>query len=132
MVLEKGIINRKEFAVGSEHSADQIGSGDLEVLGTPALAAFIENTCKESVAEFLTPDSTTVGTRLDLEHLKASKIGAVIECSSELTEIDGRIMTFQVTCKDTGLTIGRAVHTRVVVDRNRFMAGLNKQTKPKK
>ena len=126
MVLEKGIINKKEFAVRPEHSANHIGSGDLEVLGTPALAAFIEITCKESVAEFLAVGSTTVGSKLDLEHLKASKIGAVIECISELTEIDGRIITFQVTCADAGHTIGRAAHTRVVVDRERFMAGLNK------
>ena len=126
MGLEKGIINRKEFTALPEHTASFIGSGDLEVLGTPALAAFMEITCKESVAEHLPNGSTTVGTRLDLEHLKASKIGSVIACSCELTEISGRMITFQVTCEDSGHTIGRAVHTRVVVDSSRFMAGLNK------
>ena len=126
MVLEKGIINRTEFTVLPEHSANYIGSGDLEVFGTPALAAFVEITCKGSVAEFLAPGSTTVGTKLDLDHLKASKICAVIECISELTEITGRSITFQVICKDSGHTIGRAAHTRVVVDKDRFMAGLNK------
>lgn len=126
MTLEKGIINRREFIVQKEHGADFIGSGDLEVLGTPALAAFMEITCREAVAKFLPDASTTVGTRLDLEHLKPSPIGALIECISELTEIDGRIITFQVTCEDSGHTIGRAAHTRVVVDRIRFMAGFNK------
>lgn len=129
MTLEKGIINRKEFTVQKEHGADFIGSGDLEVLGTPALAAFMEITCREAVAQFLPDASTTVGTRLDLEHLKASSIGATITCISELTETAGRILTFQVTCEDAGHTIGQAVHTRAVVDRARFMAGLNKQTK---
>ncbi len=126
MALEKGITNNREFTVQKEHSADFIGSGDLEVLGTPALAAFMEITCRESVAEHLPQNSTTVGTRLDLQHLKASAVGAVIQCRSELTELDGRLITFQVTCIDRGVIIGQAAHTRAIVDRERFMAKLNK------
>lgn len=126
MSLEKGIIIRNVFTVRDEDGADRIGSGDLAVLGTPALAAFIERTCRQLIQGSLPVAQTSVGTRLDLEHLKPSRIGALIECIAELTERDGRVIHFQVTCHDSGHTIGRAAHTRVIVDRERFLAGLNK------
>ena len=64
----------KEFLKESQ-TAKMLGSGDLEVLGTPALAAMIEQTAKEAVKDQLSVGETTVGTVLELRHLFPSAVG---------------------------------------------------------
>ena len=70
------------------------------------------------------PDgSTTVGTRVELEHLLASPVGETVRVAARLDHLDGRLLRFEVVATDDGdRLLGRATVTRVLVDRERFMA----------
>ena len=57
----------KEFLVKESQTAKMLGSGDLEVLGTPALAAMIEQTAKEAVKDQLSVGETIVVTMTSIE-----------------------------------------------------------------
>ena len=57
-----------ELRVTEADTAVAVGSGDLPVLGTPRLVAWLEAATCAVLAEHLTPGSTTVGTRVDVEH----------------------------------------------------------------
>lgn len=110
--------------VGDGNTAVGMGSGDLPVFATPAMAALMENAAMMAVAGHLPAGSTTVGTEIGVSHVKASPVGARITASAELVEVDGRRLVFAVRAWDERGTIGEGSHTRFVVDRDRFMSKL--------
>lgn len=107
--------------VTSADTASALGSGDLEVLGTPRVLAWCEEaTC---AALDLSPAQTSVGTRIDLEHLAASPIGAQVTATATVIYSDGRLVRFQVVAQDAdGTLLATGEVRRVVVDRERFLA----------
>ena len=75
-----------------------------------------------SVGNFLDEGCGTVGILLNAEHLAASPIGMHVRTESELTEIDGRVLTFSVRSYAGGELIGKGVHKRCIINSERFMA----------
>ena len=65
------------FTVTDADTAAAVGSGDLAVLGTPRLLAWCEAATCAALAASLSAEQTRVGTRVSLEHLAASPVGAV-------------------------------------------------------
>lgn len=120
--LLPGMIYEESRIVGKEDTAEFHGSGDLPVYATPAMVALMEYAAKELVKPGLAPGETTVGTRMDITHLKATPVGNEISVKAELTEIQGRKVSFTIEAYDKETLIGQAVHERAVVDRERFMA----------
>ena len=112
--------------VAATATAEYIGSGDMAVLATPALAALMENAAMMAVAAELPEGSTTVGTRLELNHLKASAVGVEVVAEAVLTAMDGRRLTFRVEAREGGQLVGECTHERVIVDRERFLAKIGK------
>lgn len=107
--------------VSDADTALAVGSGDLEVLGTPVVLAWCEEaTC---AALELSPEQTSVGTRIDLEHLAASPVGAEVTATATVIHTDGRLVRFQVAALDAaGTLLAAGEIRRVIVDRERFMA----------
>lgn len=117
--------------VTDDDTALALGSGDLPVLATPRLLAWLEEaTCK--ALDLDTPSSekgrvTSVGTRADIEHLAASAVGTVITTTATVVHTDGRLVKFQVAAQDgSGQLVGSGEVRRVVVDRERFMGRVNR------
>ena len=119
----------KQFTADKASLASAMGSGTLDVFATPALVAALENTCMESIAADLQEGTTTVGTRIDVEHLAASTPGAIIRCECTLVEQEGRRYTFGVKAYDGEELIGRGIHERVAVLSERFLAKLEARSK---
>ena len=107
--------------VSASNTAATLGSGDMDVFATPAMVALMENAAMKAVAAALPEGSATVGTQMNTSHIKASPLGAAITASAVLTEVEGRKLTFAVKAWDDKGVIGEGVHTRFVVDRERFM-----------
>ena len=115
---------QREFVVGEADTARSLGSGDLDVLGTPRLLAWCEAVTCAAVADSLSLGQTSVGTRVSLEHLAASPVGERVSVSASLSYADGRLLRFEVvaTRADEGTVVGHGEVTRVVVDRERFLS----------
>lgn len=106
------------------HTAEFMGSGTLPVLATPALVAFMENTAMKLLSD-LPEGETSVGTLMDVRHLKASGVGETITCKAELTGQEGRKYTFALEATNQhGEIIGQGIHERFAVNVERFMAKL--------
>jgi fluoroacetyl-CoA thioesterase len=107
--------------VTAADTARALGSGDLDVLGTPRVLAWLEEaTC---AALDLDASRTSVGTRVELEHLAASPVGAEVTATATLVHTDGRLVRFQVAAHDAaGVLLATGEVRRVVVDRERFLA----------
>lgn len=109
--------------VQANQTAIQIGSGLLPVFATPALVALMENTAMQLIE--LPEGSSSVGISICVKHLKASPIGAQIECTATLTAIDGRKYSFEIKATDkNGDLIGEATHERFLVNIEKFMSKL--------
>lgn len=119
--LSPGITNKKSVAVIIENTALAMGSGTLRVFATPAMIALCEGCCAESVEDLLDEGMTSVGTKVDIEHLAASPLGASILCKSKLVAVDGRRLDFEVEVYDNVDLIGKGTHTRFIVDADRFV-----------
>lgn len=119
--MEPGIKHTEKITVTEKDTAKVYGSGTLEVLATPAMAALMEKTAMNSVTPFLEAGQATVGTKLEIEHLSASPIGIEIQCESELVEIDRKRLVFEVTAYDEAGLIGKGKHERFIIDTARFM-----------
>ena len=117
-----------EFTVTDDDTAEAVGSGDLPVLGTPRLLAWAEAATCAAVASTLEEGQTSVGTRIQLEHVAASPVGATVSVTASVVHTDGRLLRFEVVAEhavgqDTKV-VGHGEVTRVVVDRERFLSRL--------
>lgn len=119
-ILSPGIINEKSIAVTIENTAVAMGSGTLRVFATPAMVALVEGCCAESVEDLLGEGITSVGTKVEIEHLAASPLGASILCKSTLIAVDGRKLSFTFEVYDNKELIGKGSHTRFTVDAEKF------------
>ena len=115
------------FTVTESDTAASVGSGDLPVLGTPRLLAWLEAATCAAIADELSEQQTSVGTRVSLEHLAASAVGQEVRVTATVTHRDGRLLRFEVVAVDSQeQNVGHGEVTRVVVDRERFMARLRR------
>lgn len=115
------------FTVTEEDTALAVGSGSLAVLGTPRLLAWCEAATCAAIAPVLSPGSTSVGTRVQLEHLLASAVGQEVEVSASSSYVDGRLHRFVVAARHVSgnaKVIASGEVTRVVVDAERFLSRL--------
>jgi predicted thioesterase len=109
--------------VTAADTARALGSGDLEVLGTPRLVAWLEAATCAAVDDVIGADETTVGTRIAVEHLKATPVGAEVITTATVQHVDGRLLRFDVVAEQVdGVVVGHGEITRVRVDRARFLA----------
>ena len=110
--------------VTDDDTAAAVGSGDLEVLATPRLLAWLEEATCGAVG--LDAASTSVGTRVELEHLAPSPVGAEVTATATVVHRDGRLVRFQVVAHDAaGTVLATGEVQRVVVDRERFLSRLD-------
>ena len=126
MDIEVGARASVHRTVTEADTAAALGSGSLPVLGTPRLLAWCEAaTC--AVVDRVLPDGrTSVGTRVQVDHVAASPVGADLEVSATVAYADGRLLRFDVvalTGADRTL-VAQGEVTRVVVDRDRFLSRL--------
>lgn len=113
-----------EFTVTDDDTASALGSGDLPVLGTPRLLAWSEAATCAAIEEHLHGGQTSVGSRVQLDHVGASPVGAVLRVTANVTHVDGRLVRFEVVAEHAAdaKVVGHGEVTRVVVDRDRFMS----------
>ncbi len=121
--LHKGMKAEIDHVVTNGDTASAVGSGALPVLATPRLIGWLEAATCAAVDEALPAGSTSVGTRLGLEHLRPAIVGTRVSCLATLAHVDGRLLRFEVVATgEDGRVLAHGEITRVVVDEARFLA----------
>jgi fluoroacetyl-CoA thioesterase len=119
----------RSFAVQESDLATALGSGDVPVLATPRLIAWMEAATVAAVAGALPASDTTVGTAVEIDHVAASPLGASVTVSATVQGIEGKALRFDCEAVQThpdgsSTVIGHGSITRAIVDRERFQARL--------
>lgn len=125
MPLTVGLKGRAETLVTKENTALAVGSGSLDVFATPMMIALMEKAATAAVDGFWEEGQSTVGTHMDVSHDAATPLGMRVWAEAELTALDGRALTFAVSAFDEAGPIGKGIHTRFVIQKEKFMAKAN-------
>ena len=111
----------KKLTVKKENLASVVGSGSLDGLATPAVAALMEGAAAELAQSVLNNDElTTVGTAISIEHTSPTPLGAEVEAEARLVKTEGRLFFFELTARDNAGEIAKGTHTRVSVKAEKF------------
>lgn len=125
MAIAPGLEAVAEHVVTDADTAAALGSGDVAVYATPAVVALCERAAVATLSGHLDAMQTSVGTNISIDHLAPTAIGRRVEAHARLERVDGRTLHFVVDASDDAGEIARGTHVRVVVDRERFIAGAN-------
>lgn len=121
MALKTGLSAAVELVVADTDTAPAHNSGDVPVLATPRLVALCEEAACDAIAGSLDPGQTSVGMRVQFDHLNPTMVGAPVTAEATLEKVAGRRLTFTVSATDPRGLIGAGKVTRVVVDVDRFL-----------
>ena len=92
------------------------------MLGTPRLIALVEEASLNALSDQLPKDQTTVGMRVQIDHLQPTAVGGKVFAEATLERIEGRRLTFTVSAYDDKGLVAAGKVTRVVVQLERFLA----------
>lgn len=119
--IPAGVSHSREITVSETDSACRFGSGLVNVFATPALIALLESVALESIQNLLPTGYTSVGSEVNMKHLKATPIGNKVKADTYLKSFDGRKLVFELHAWDDNGLIGIGTHTRVIVEEKLFM-----------
>ena len=116
-----GLSAKLDHVVVEEDTARAMGTGSVPVLATPRLIALCEEASFTAVEHELQPGETTVGTKVQIDHLAPTATGHTVQAEACVEKISGRRVTFTVSVNDERglIAVGRV--TRVIVDVERFL-----------
>jgi predicted thioesterase len=119
--LATGLRGEVRLTVTDADTARALGSGSVDVLGTPRVVALVEEASCKALENHLDPGTTSVGMRVRVDHLLPTPVGAEVVAEAVLERIEGRRLTFTVSASDERGLVAAGKVTRVVVDLERFM-----------
>lgn len=119
---DPGLKLARTLQVEEADTALALGSGDVPVLGTPALLTLAEGACVAAIRDDLEDGQTSVGTWAEIEHLAATPVGGTVRANATLIGHHGRRLEFAVRIEGDGDLVAKVRHRRVLVDRERFLA----------
>ena len=119
-MLEVGMKYEIDRVVTENDTAAKAASGSVEVLATPVMIAWMEEASLRLAQKELEEGLTTVGTEVNIKHLKGTLVGKTVKITSVLTEIDRKRLVFNVEVLEDGVVVGSGNHTRFIIDTEKF------------
>ena len=126
-MITVGMKHTIEKTVTTDMTAKAVGSGGLEVFGTPFMMGMMECAAMWCIQSELPEGKGTVGVDIQSSHLAPTPVGMKVCASAEVTAIseNGKMVTFKVTAYDEEDLIGEGVHTRAIISNDRFLQKCN-------
>ncbi len=120
MNIEVGLRGEAKMVVSEADTASALRSGTVDVLGTPRLIALCEEATCAALGGRLPDGHTTVGMRVQVDHLQPTAVGVEVVAEATLEKIEGRRLMFTVSASDTRGLVAAGKVTRVLVEVDRF------------
>jgi predicted thioesterase len=119
-----GAKGEQKLLVTSDCAITFLGAEGPRVLSTPHMIGYMERTSRDALLPFLDAGFDTVGTHVDVYHLAAAPIGAVVTFTAEVVAVDGRRIRFRVEAWDETGKIGEGTHERAIINVAKFATRL--------
>ena len=121
MPASPGLVGVAKLEVTDDDTAVAMHSGEVAVLATPRVVALAEEAACAALVGHLAKGETSVGMRVQLDHLAPSAIGSHVRAEATLEQVEGRRLTFKVAIEDERGLVAAGKVTRVVVEVDRFL-----------
>ena len=121
MSLRPGLAAAVELVVSESDTALALRTGDVPVLATPRVVTLAEEASVMAIEGELAEGSTSVGYRVQLDHLAPTAVGGKVRAEATLESIEGRRLTFRVSVNDGHGLVAAGRITRVIVELSRFI-----------
>jgi predicted thioesterase len=102
--------------VRPEHTLQTIDPNLPAVFSTPSMIGLMEHASVMAVRSELPPGTISVGTRIEVDHLKAVGPGATVQAWARFVKYHGRFLVFDVEARSGELLIGRGRVYRAIVE----------------
>jgi fluoroacetyl-CoA thioesterase len=127
--IEAGMTLEEYFQVEEDHLAQHIGSGSVRVLATPWMIARMERISHRLLAENLSEGYSSVGVAVDVQHMAPTPLGSTVKVRTEVAEVQGALVLFNVYAWDEHEQIGKGQHKRAVINLERFLGRVTAKTR---
>jgi fluoroacetyl-CoA thioesterase len=84
------------------------------------MIAFMEGASHSLLAQYLPEGYSSVGTHVDVRHLAPTPQGSTVRVKTEVVEIEGNLVKFNVQAWDELEQIGSGLHERAIIEIARF------------
>jgi fluoroacetyl-CoA thioesterase len=118
--VKVGMEKTMETQVTEDKLASAVGSGIAAVFSTPSLIALMENAAMQAIQDALPDGWSSVGTRVEADHIAATPPGLKVRATARVIEVDRRRVVFAIEAFDDVEKVGEAVHTRFIVEKAKF------------
>ncbi len=110
-----GLEATTERVVQHEHTIQALNPQLPAVFSTPMMIGLMEHATVKAIIEDLPPGAISVGTRIEVDHLKAVGPGATVVAWAKFIEYRGRFLVFEVEARSGEHLIGRGRVFRAIV-----------------
>ncbi|MDD3579388.1 MAG: thioesterase family protein [Desulfobacca sp.] len=115
-----GMTNEMRLKTGPGHSARKFFPQLPDAFATPYLVGLMEGVSAELMAKHLQPGEQSVGIAMNLKHLAPTPLGMEVRAVTEITQVEGRKLTFKLEVFDEQEKIGEASHERFIINAEKF------------
>ena len=115
-----GMSAERTLVVPAERTVGHFVPGMPFVYATPMMILEMEMTSGDAIRSVLQPGWVTVGTEVDIKHLGASAVGAIVRTTAKVASVERRVIRFEVECFDGARKIGEGRHARGLVNLDMF------------
>jgi fluoroacetyl-CoA thioesterase len=126
-VIKVGMSAERTLVVPLERTVGHFVPDMPMVYATPMMILEMEMASADAINGYLEQGWVTVGTEVDIRHLAASVVGAVIRTTARVVTVERRVIRFEVEAFDGTRRIGEGRHARGLVNveafNKRFGAG---------
>jgi fluoroacetyl-CoA thioesterase len=122
-VIKVGMSAERTLTVTPDRTVRHVIPTMPAVFGTPMMIMEMEMASADAIDRYLEPGWITVGTEVDIRHLAASAVGAVIRTVARVTVVERRVIRFEVETFEGARRIGEGRHARGLVN----LASFNKR-----
>jgi predicted thioesterase len=110
-----GLEGTVERVVELAHTIQAVNPQLPPVFSTPMMVGLMEHATVQAIAPELPPGAISVGTRIEVDHLKAVGPGATVVAWAKFIEYRGRFLVFEVEARSGEHLIGRGKVFRAIV-----------------
>jgi fluoroacetyl-CoA thioesterase len=110
-----GLEGISERVVQLEHTIQVVNPNLPAVFSTPSMIGLMEHATVQALAPELPPGAISVGTRIEVDHLKAVGVGATVRAWARFVKSEGRFLVFEVEARSGEHLIGRGRVFRAIV-----------------
>ena len=124
-------IGTAELIVTEQHLADGLIQDKADdfppVFATMQMIGLMEVAASRAMHGLLQPGEPSVGAHVDVAHTAPTSLGDKVHAEAVFERMEGKLYVFTVVASDSGGEIGRGLHKRAIVAKERLVNGAAKR-----